>query len=62
MKDFNDQAKVLRDEFIKSGIKSSSTSTIRGTIKSPESGESDVPPGLIRDPQTKVIRRKREGE
>jgi len=38
------------------------TKTIRGTIKSTESAASDVPPGYIRDPQTKVIRKKREGE
>ena len=38
------------------------TKTIRGTIKSPESSESDVPPGYIRDPKTKKIRRKLEGE
>jgi hypothetical protein len=38
------------------------TKTIRGTIKSTDSAASDVPPGYIRDPQTKVIRKKREGE
>jgi hypothetical protein len=44
------------------GALSASKKTMRGTIKSPEGGESDVPPGYIRDPKTKVIRKKREGE
>jgi hypothetical protein len=39
-----------------------SKKTMRGTIKSPEGGEGDVPPGYIRDPKTKVIRKKREDE
>jgi hypothetical protein len=43
-------------------ILSASKKTMKGKIKSLEGGESDVPPGYIRDPQTKVIRRKREGE
>lgn len=33
--------------------------TMRGTIKATDS---DVPPGYIRDPKTRVIRKKREGE
>jgi len=44
------------------GALSAPKKAMRGTIKSSEGGESDVPPGYIRDPKTKVIRRKREGE
>jgi len=44
------------------GALSAPKKAMKGKIKSLEGGEGDVPPGYIRDPKTKVIRKKREDE